>query len=345
MYLIFKGMIIMVDNYKLFKDLNPDEKNIFNLIQKDGAMTKNEILLKTGMKLTSLNRIMGPLEEKRIIVQKCIGESTGGRKPILYDINLCRFYIVGIDISKTHAQVSIVNLRMEIFYKKSFYVNSSDSYNEVVEKIVRIISDAYVELNLEFIDLIGVGLGIETDIWNDVNIDEILEKKLECNVVSENGANSAVIAEYLYGSGKQFKNLAYFNCGLRIREGTILQDRIIKTADDNEYAFEHMVINTNQDVDFDKVCLSVQKNNELSEKIIFDVASKLGKSIEFYSDLLDLNCVILSGPLINSDLFYETCVRYVPEKVIFKRDGYFKEDAISIGAAALLLERCIDSKI
>lgn len=335
----------MVDSYKLFKDLNSDEKDLFNLIQKNGAMTKNEILLRTGMKLTSLNRMMAPLEKKRMIVQKCIGESTGGRKPVLYDINICRFYIIGIDISKTYVQVSIVNLRMEIFYKKSFYTNAPNSYDEVVEEVVKIIRNAYVELNLEFVDLIGVGLGIETDIWNDIDIGEMIEKRLECSIVSESGANSAAIAEYLYGTGKQFKNLAYFNCGLRVREGTILQGRIIRTADDNEYAFEHMLINTNQDVDFNKVCSAAQKNDELSEKIIFDAAYKFGKSIELYINLLDLDCIILSGALINFDLFYETCVKCVPKKVTFKREGYFKKDAISIGAAAVLLEKCIDSKI
>lgn len=47
-------------------------------------MPKSEILIKTNMKLTTLNNVMRPLEESKIIVEKCIGESTGGRRPVLY---------------------------------------------------------------------------------------------------------------------------------------------------------------------------------------------------------------------------------------------------------------------
>lgn len=335
----------MKDSYELFKNLSQDEKNIFNLIQKNGIMTKNEILAKMGMKLTSLNRIMTPLEKEHIIVQKCIGESTGGRKPVLYDVNVCGFYIIGIEISRTYVQVSMVNLRMEIFHKKSFNTSLFDSQDEVAKRILKVIDSTYVELNLEFLHLVGIGIAVETNLENKENVVEILKKELKCSIIIENGANSALAAEYLYGAGKQFKNLAYFNCGLEIREGKIIQEKIIRSANDDEYAFEDMLTSVNQNMDFSKIYPVVQQNSKLSESVILRAAYNLGKSIRLYINLLDLNCIILSGPLIKIDLFYETCRKCAPQNVAFKREGYFKKDAISIGAAALFLEKCIDSKI
>ena len=53
------------------------------------------------MKLTTLNRAMQPMINYGFIVEADIGESTGGRKPILYDVNPGKYYIIGIDISRT----------------------------------------------------------------------------------------------------------------------------------------------------------------------------------------------------------------------------------------------------
>ncbi|WP_369702875.1 ROK family transcriptional regulator [Clostridium moutaii] len=342
--IMVKGMITMINSYELFRDLRPEEKRIFNLIQKNGIMSKNEILFKTGMKLTTLNRIMNPLEQKSILVQKCVGESTGGRKPVLYDVNVCRFYIVGIGICSTYAQVSIVNLRMEIFYKKSFYIDFCSSCSEVIEKILQIMKNVYEELNLEFLQLVGIGLAIETNLWSDENIGKVLEEKLGCSVISENCSDSAVTAEYLYGAGRQFKNLAYFDCGARLKQAAIVQGRIIRSAGDNEYAFEHMIENMNGSIGLDKVYFSYIKNSVLSEKLLLDAASKLSKRIEAYINLLDLECIILSGSLVDFQIFYETCTQYIPKSVSIKKHGYFKKNAVSVGAAAFLLEKCINDQ-
>lgn len=335
----------MINSYQLFKNLNKNEKKIFNLIHKNGAMTKNEIIDKTKMNFTTINRIMKPLEKSGIIVQKCIGESTGGRKPILYDINICKYYIIGIEISKSYIQVSIVNLRMESFYEKSFYIKFSDSPNAIVEQIEKIVNNAYYKLRLDFVKLIGIGVGIESDFGSGIPIKEMLEERLNCNIISENGANAAVIGEYLYGVGRQFKNTAYFYCGNKIRIGTILQDKLIRTLDNNEYAFKHMINNEKDKIDFNKVCFSLQQNTCISEEIILNAALSFGKAVKAYINLLNIECIILNGPLVNSDLFYEACIKSISGKVILRKGGYFKNNTISVGSAAVVIEKFIESGI
>ena len=56
---------------------------------------------------------------------------------------------------------------------------------------------------------------------------------------------------------------------------------------------------------------------------------------------------------MNSKLFYDESIKTTLEKlnsdkrkmVIFSRGGYFKENAISVGAAALVIERYLGSGI
>ena len=79
--------------------------------------------------------------------------------------------------------------------------------------------------------------------WSNIPIKAMLEEKLKCPVIIENGANSAAVAEYFYGLGKDFENIAYFNCGVGIRTGTISSGNLIRTMNDEEDAFGHMIVN------------------------------------------------------------------------------------------------------
>lgn len=394
----------MIDNSHVLTSLKPDEKKIFNLLQKNGAMTKNEIIIKTNMKLTTLNNIMNPLESSELIVQKCIGESTGGRKPILYDINLCKYYVIGINLSRLYSQVVITNLKMEILYKEMFYMDSSCSPEETVKRITIIINKAYIELNLDLINLLGIGLGsvgpldIKNGIitstvnflapgWSNTPIKAMLEEKLQCPITIENGANSAVVAEYLYGIGKDFDNISYFNCGVGIRTGTISSGKLVRTNNNEEDAFGHMIIDIhgeqckcgnygciesyssinsivkkfsselnlqNDEISYKDICVAAENNDELAKNIIIKAAVIFGTGLVNYINLLNPSLVILSGPLItNSELFYNISIEIAlkrlysdkGKKIVFSKGGYFKENVISIGAAALVIERYLDNEI
>jgi len=393
------------NNLSILKSLSFEEKKIFNSLQKNGPIPKSEISLLTNIKLTTLNYIMQPLEESKIVVRRCIGESTGGRKPILYDLNLQEFYLIGIDLSRVYTQVIITNLKMKILSKEIFYMDVLCTPKETVRRIEEIINKAYVNLSLNYTKLVGVGLGtvgpldIKNGImkspvnfnspgWSDVPIKAMLEEKLKCPIVIGNGVNAAVTGEYFYGIGKGIENIVYLNCGMGIRTGTILSGKLINTIIDEEDALGHMIIDINgekckcgnfgcvesyssinaiikkfssevkkgkdtiinkslKNIDYKDICDAAERSDNLSKEIIENSALILGTGIVNYINLLNPGLVILSGPLIiNSKLFYDECIKIVlkklhpnrRKKIIFSRGGYFKENAISIGAVALVIE-------
>jgi predicted NBD/HSP70 family sugar kinase len=221
----------------------------------------------------------------------------------------------------------------------------------------------------------------------------MLEEQLKCAVIIENGANSAAVAEYFYGIGKEFDNIAYFNCGVGIRTGTISSGNLIRTMNDEEDAFGHMIVNVAGEecrcgnngciegyasinsiikkvkseinkgrysiikksvkyIDYKDICRAAENNDELSKEVIKEAALILGTGLANYINLLNPGLVILSGPLImNSKLFYEESIKTTLEKlnsdkskrVIFSRGGFFKENVISVGAAALVIEKYLES--
>jgi predicted NBD/HSP70 family sugar kinase len=99
------------------------------------------------------------------------------------------------------------------------------------------------------------------------------------------------------------------------------------------------------------ICKAAESGDSIAKKVIEDSAAIMGNGLVNLIQLLNPGIIILSGPLVkHSNLFYQisTATAYkkiskiTKDKIAFNKGGYFKEDAISVGAAAMLLENLLD---
>jgi predicted NBD/HSP70 family sugar kinase len=390
--------------FRILEELQQDRKAVFNLIQKQGPLSKQNIQFITNLKLTTLNRIIGDLQARELIIEDSLGESTGGRKPTLYNINSSRFYIIGVDISRTYTQIVFVNLKMQILRENKFLMDESYSSERTLDKIIEAIYTLLHDLKISRNQVLGVGIGTVGpldrekgvlltpanfigDNWQNVSIKDILKNKLNLPIIIDNGANSAVLGEYFYGSGNGFKNIAYINCGVGIRTGVITSGKIIRTINDREDAFGHMVIDIDgeacycgnygcvecyssiyaiikrfkrelkkgklssikkklDDINYLDIFMAADKGDLLSREVVTNSALIFGTALANYINLLNPRLVILSGPTVYiSEIFYEISMEAALKKINatnvnikFSKGGNFKEHAIAIGAAAMVLE-------
>jgi len=221
----------------------------------------------------------------------------------------------------------------------------------------------------------------------------MFKEKLSLPIVIDNGANTAVLAEHLFGTGKGIDNMSYFQCGVGIRTGAISSGGIVRAINEYEDAFGHMVIDINGElchcgnrgcietmcsipsitkkfkklleqrnlssinepldrIDYLYICNAAEQGDKLAKETIVNAATRFGIGLANYINLINPELVVLSGPLIeHSPLFYKTGVevasrrRYMKNsRVTFSRGGYFKDKAIAVGAAALLVEEILASQ-
>ncbi|MDF2675195.1 MAG: Glucokinase [Clostridiales bacterium] len=246
-----------------FNNFSIHSKLLLSLIQKRGPIAKNELFLIANMTLSTLQRSIKPLIDEELIIESAIGESTGGRKPTLYDINPEKFYIIGIDISRTYIRLIVTNLNLSsIFAEKVLPISApKESAGLISDTIIEVLT----HLSIPKPNVIGVGIGtvgpldrekglilnprnFPSEEWINFPIKAEIQQKLDLPVFIDNGANSAVLAEHLFGAGKAFQSVAYFNLGIGIRTGVLSSGTLIRTAADSEDSFGHMVI----DMDGDK---------------------------------------------------------------------------------------------
>jgi predicted NBD/HSP70 family sugar kinase len=244
----------------IFDQIGKDGKQVYSLLQKNGPLTKNDLLEMLRTNFTTINRVMEPLGKEQLITEFGIGESSGGRKPVLYDLNLKRFYLLGVDISRPYTETIIANPKMDVLYKNTFNMDETYTPEKTVQTIASLFQEGLRQLAIAKGNFLGVGLGTVGPLdrpngimsrpknfaapgWIGTPIKYLLEQALELPVVIDNGANTAILAEYYYGAGKGYRNIAYFNCSTGIRTGAISAGSIVRTINDAEDAFGHMVIN------------------------------------------------------------------------------------------------------
>ena len=163
-------------------------------------------------------------------------------------------------------------------------------------------------------------------------------------MITDNGANCAVLLESKKGYGKDCDNVAYFHCGIGIRTGVISNSNIIRTMNNVEDAFGHMVVDMDGEecycgnygciecyssaagilkkyraevkkgrklldkplnqISFTDICQAADKDDELSKETVVNAALALGTGLANFMNLLNPDIVILSGPLIRHSTLY-----------------------------------------
>lgn len=327
--------------------LNDRCKHLFNIIQKQGPVTKNQLIDITKMKLSTLNRSIQFLIDNRIIIETSIAKSTGGRKPVLLDVNPIDFYAIGIDISRTYIRAVITNLKINIVAEKCILgSNNLDELNLIIPKCIE---ELILESNINKSLIIGIGVSIVGPADNRALYEGIIRKEISIPIFVDNGANAAVIAEYYFGAGKNKENIVYINCGVGIRTGVISSGTLIRTINNSEDAFGHMIVDVDgelcwcgnygcvesyasinkitkkfiseikkgkrlslnkdlEEIDYIDICNLAEEKNEIAINTIVDATIHFGTGLANYIKLFNPQLVILSGPLIkHSLLFYETC--------------------------------------
>jgi predicted NBD/HSP70 family sugar kinase len=348
-----------LEAYQVIESLNERCKYIFGIIQKNGPVAKSELISITKIKLTTLNRELQILLDKKVIVESDIGESTGGRKPSLYDVNQSEFYIIGIDISRIYTRIVKTNLKLKIIDEE--LLNHEYNIENISEIIPSRINKLCIKLKIEKSLIIGIGIGIVGG-FNVKPLYDTLSKELDVPIYIDNGANAAVIGEYHFGIGKDKKNIAYVNCGMGIRTGIISSGVLIRTINNLEDAFGHMVVNANgelcscgnygciesyvsiskiigrfkgevkennildlnkelDDIDYENICNLAERKNEIAMRVIKNSALYFGIGLSNYIKLFNPDLIILSGPLVqHSKLFYETSKEIAFEKCHIKNN-------------------------
>lgn len=311
------GEVLLKDFLEDYSAKNKIKKDLYAFIQKNPLTSKVDFLKELNVPQTTLTRMINELEEKRLIRVGGHGESNGGRPPVLYEVVPQMGFVVGIEISRTHVNLSLLNVKLELIDQTRFIMTRAHTPELTLNQVKRSLSKLLELHNINESLLLGIGIGAVGPInreegiilnpegflaggWQDVPIKKIIQDTFPVPVILNNGANTAALAEYEDQVHKE--SILYCISGYGVRFSYLNQGEFLNLKEGDTSSYGHIIIEPNgrQCVCGKKGCLNayvtfdsilnrikeINKDNNLATSTIDDLLDNLDHD-DIQSELLE----------------------------------------------------------
>jgi len=259
------------------------------IILNSSPISRTEIANVTGLNKGTVSSLVNDLLEEQLIYESGIGESSGGRRPVMLIFNQLAGYSIGIDIGVNYLLGILTDLKGNICHEKTTKLSnlSFDEIEDVLYKTIDFLIDAAPPSPY---GIIGIGIGVPGTIWENgeillapnlgwtnIKLKQILQEKYDLPIIIENEANAGAYGEKHFGVGKAYSNIVYISIGIGIGTGLIIKEQLYKGKQGFSGELGHMTIEVNG-----KQCKCGSEGCwELyaSEQALLDNARRLGISV------------------------------------------------------------------
>lgn len=237
-------------------------KIIYEILRKQDTVSKIDLLIQSQLSVSTLTRTLDELCDVGLILEAGYGESTGGRRPILYRTNATYGYLFGLEISRTFSMIILCDMHMNKLESRRWPMNEGMTPEALVEEIVYSIRSMMAVHGITVPSVLGMGIGAVGPLdrftgtmidplyfpangWKNVQICEMFERKLGFPVLLDNGANMAIVGEHWAARNEEYQHLLYIHLGVGIRSAMMTGGKVVYGAVDMEGSIGQMIIQTN----------------------------------------------------------------------------------------------------
>jgi predicted NBD/HSP70 family sugar kinase len=210
---------------------------ILEVIRKNGPISRTDISKITELNIVTVSNYVNHYIKKGLVIEGELDESTGGRKPVLVELNSKAGYIVGVGLNMLSTVAVLVDLEINVISEVK-HERDPENSERVIEKMVDMAAELIEKSEIEKDKIVGVGVGVpgiidergrtirwpqslgEKDISVCLSIKDTFEKRLNIPTFVENDANAAVLGEKWLGLDRDVRHMLYMfsgvGCGILI---------------------------------------------------------------------------------------------------------------------------------
>lgn len=320
-------------SFKNMKKLN--QKNILSLIKNEEGISRAEIAEKLEISRATVTNIVRELIEMKLVRESKVGESRGGRRPMLLRLNPSGAFVIGLEWGIDSVKSVLLNFEAEIIAEAE--QNPRKYSLEEYKKITFELIDEYIN-NLEAENkIIGIGLGIHGLVdpekgkslftphfeWGEVDIKSILAQNYDYPIFIDNDVRMMAAGEIWQGRD----DFIFINTGSGIGAALVFKSELhygnnfaagefghMKITDDGPechcgkrgcleaLASKKSIIarykkikNIKRDLKFEEIMNNFQKNESEALRVVEDALKYFGRAISDLVNILNPEAVIIGG--------------------------------------------------
>ncbi len=242
----------------LLKELN--RAAIMRIVWNEGPISRADISRKTGLSVPGILKIVDGLHGDGLLREIGEGESSGGRRPVLLDINPKGAYAVGVELTPGRIRGALVSLDFEIVARDGEPIDAESGYKVILDQILVLINRIVAISKIDSSMILGVGIahpgvmGEETGkillasnlkSWKDVSLGEDLEQRLGFPVALEVDARVLASTEMWLGGAAEIKNFLSIDIDYGLGSGLVIDGTIYRGTRGIAGELGHMVTELN----------------------------------------------------------------------------------------------------
>ncbi len=147
-----------IGNNKFLKELN--ETYLLELIRTNKQISKADLAQLTGLSPTACGIIVTNLLDKGYISEAGVGVSTGGRRPVLYELIPRSYFSIGVDIDVDYIRFILMDITGQVEYRDKIPSKSNYSVLASIELVEEKLHQIIQKHNIKEERLLGVGVSI-----------------------------------------------------------------------------------------------------------------------------------------------------------------------------------------
>lgn len=239
-----------------------NKKAVLRIIKENDQISRSGISKEIGLTPPSVTRIVDELVHKEKLVEYLgIGNSSGGRPPVVIKFKNKNNYIIGIDLGATYIRGCLVDLKANFISEIQVPTEIDKGLNSVIEKLIQIINKLILRKSPEG-KIWGVGIGVaglvnkDTGIietspdfqWMHLNLRKHLESRINIPFFYDNSSRLMALGELYFNNKNYLSDFAVINVGYGIAAGIVIGGKIIKGHFGFAGEFGHIPVDNSSNV-------------------------------------------------------------------------------------------------
>ncbi|HBW35272.1 ROK family transcriptional regulator [Desulfosporosinus sp. BICA1-9] len=251
------GEPISVGSFQGMKSLN--KSAILNVVRQHGLISRAEIAKLTKLTPPTVTNLVGELIDTKLVVETDLGESTGGRKPIMLRINSSAFHVVGVYAGPKKVKAVAATLDGNVITQVEARYVENPTCEQFLATLADVIEKVIERANPKMESILGIGVGMHGLVdseqgvsifaphlnFRNIAIKAYLEHKFDLPVEVENDIRAQAIGESWFGQGKCVPNFILFRVGTGVGAGIILDHQLYRGTSFTAGEIGHTIIDIN----------------------------------------------------------------------------------------------------
>ncbi|QYF84808.1 ROK family transcriptional regulator [Brevibacterium sp. PAMC21349] len=248
------GKNLLRGSFKLMKSIN--RSLILNIIREKGPISRADIAKLTKLTPPTVSSFVKELLEAEIVIERNLGESSGGRKPTLLTLSEDMFHVIGMDVGSQNIKTILTGITGKVIKKSVVPLPAQTTNEALLSLMIDSVSGILNHTKIDEEKIVGIGVGMHgiVDVeqgssvfapnlnLQDIPIKRVLEERFNMMVKVENDGRAMSLGELWFGNGAGIDSFVCINVGRGIGAGIIINGKLYHGSHFISGEIGHMII-------------------------------------------------------------------------------------------------------